>query len=40
MTREVTKPQKWDKPQLKHLGKINDVAASPPIGPQGGGGKS
>ena len=30
----------WIKPELMRLGKMRDVASSPPTGPQGGGGKS
>lgn len=36
----VIQPKGWTKPELTKLGKLADVAGSPPTGPQGGGGKT
>lgn len=40
MTRKVTTRKEWTKPELKHLGRIKDVAGVQGAGVQGGGAKT
>ncbi len=38
--KEVVKPKKWTKPEIRRIGQIKDVAGPGPIGPQGASSKS